>query len=90
MNKFKPGDIIIGNKYNGYGITCGGRKCIVVDTRDNENDICVRVHPSDWDPECERFLFDGTHICDWVSSDRFDLWEEQLSVPLSDFLTKGD
>lgn len=85
---FKPGDIIIGNKYNGYGITCEGRKCIVVDTRPQsfEADICVRVHPSDWDPECKRFKYDGSRICDWVSSNAFDIWEEQPDVRLSDFL----
>lgn len=85
--KFKIGDIVIGNeKADCYGITCPGRRGIVVKIVEELNEIVLKCYPEDrygfgyfWS-EDEEFQ---------VESECFDLWEDIPQISLSDYLIGG-
>ena len=85
--KFKIGDIVIGNaKADCYGITCPGRRGIVIEINEEVDEIVLKCYPEDRDG--------FGHI--WSENDEFqvdpecfDLWEDIPQISLSDYLIGG-
>lgn len=85
--KFQVGDLVIGNEFNHYGITCMGRRGIVVDVDEETDSIELKAYPDDADGNRERWAWVGTFR---VDSYAFDLWEDsptKVSVSLLEYLT---
>lgn len=86
--KFQVGDLVIGNDRNYYGITCTGRRGIVVDVDEETDAIELKAYPDDAYRNRGRWVqWVGTF---WVNSYAFDLWEDsptKVSVSLLEYLT---
>ena len=81
MNKFKVGDLVIGNKENTYNITSEGTICKVVevDAVDREQ-VKVVVVSVNWDGEVME-----ASVARWVTAKYFDLYK---SAPVSETINR--
>ena len=87
--KFKIGDIVIGNaKAYDYGITCPGRRGIVIKINEDIDESVLKCYPEDSDSDKFGRLWSEDEEFQ-VDPECFDLWEDIPQISLSDYLIGG-
>lgn len=87
---FQIGDTVIGNDENRYGITCFGRRGIVIDIRNHfgEDQIKLKCYPDDASIDRARGFHNkwDEYTVFWVSASKFDLYDPHETVSLSEYI----